>query len=274
MFKDVKVIILGAGDTGTAVAIRLFNSGFRPVLVERNNPTDMNFFRNFSDVVYLGEKTIADVKCKLYHETSRETDFVTELDRGRMDRLVPAMNEESFLRLSPGKSDIVIDCRGSSDEPDKFDWHEYACFIRIGGSYQVGRDGHVVIGATGHDLGRVVRKPEEMEPASAHNTYISNAPIEGVFISKKEAGDEVSERDEIGTIDDISILSPRDGRITGILHSGHFVHCRQSLFEVKPKNMEPVLSRQISVQCLAVAGGVLEAVLQFEVLSWSAAQIV
>jgi len=58
MLRDIKIAILGAGNFGTATALRLFRSGFRPVLFELQNPTDLNYNRTFSDVVYRGSKAI------------------------------------------------------------------------------------------------------------------------------------------------------------------------------------------------------------------------
>ena len=62
-----RILIIGAGDTGTVSAIRLFKSGFRPIMLEISHPSDLHYNRNFSDVVYQGKKIIDDVETvKIY----------------------------------------------------------------------------------------------------------------------------------------------------------------------------------------------------------------
>ena len=258
-----KIFIIGAGDIGTAAAIRLFKSGFRPILVERNNPTDLYFFRNLSDVVYLGEKIIEDVRCRLYNPMDDDRSFADQLNAGRQDRIIPMIKKESYSDLAFYKPDILVDCRGTIEEDDEQDWSEYSCVIRIGSTFKVGRDGHFVIGAAGNELGRVYRLPTDLMADLPENKYLSNAPLEGVFISHKTVGDRVSEREKIGTLNEINILAPRNGIITGLLHSGHFIRRRQPIFEIKPESVKTVDSKQIPVRSVAIAGGILEAILTF-----------
>jgi hypothetical protein len=258
-----KIFIIGAGDKGTAAAIRIFKSGFRPILAERNNPTDLHFFRNLSDVVYLGEKTIEDVRCRLYNPIDDDQSFADQLNTGRQDRIIPMIKIESYSDLAFYKPDILVDCRGTIEKDDAQDWSGYSCVIRIGSTFKVGRDGHFVIGSADDELGRVYRLPTDLKADLPENKYLSNAPLEGVFVSHKTIGDRVSEREKICTLNEISILAPRNGIITGLLHSGHFIRRRQPIFEIKPESVKAKVSKQIPVSSVAIAGGILEAILTF-----------
>ncbi len=263
MFKNENIFIFGSGDKGTATAIRLFKSGFRPVLVEKNNPTDLHYFRNFSDSIFLGEKTIDEITCRLYQSVSDEQEYQEQLAAGRMDRIIPLISDESFRAATSLKPDILIDCTGSHLEKIIPDWHDFPCVIRMGPDFQVGQDGHFVVGISGEELGRVYHMPKELKVRQSENAFLSTAPLEGIFICHKSIGEDVAEREEIGKLNDISILSPRSGVVTGMLHSGHFVHSKQPLFEIKPHTLKHDISKQVPVQCLAMAGGVLEAILMF-----------
>ncbi len=258
-----KIFIIGAGDKGTAAAIRIFRCGFRPILVERNNPTDLYFFRNLSDVVYLGEKIIEDIRCRLYNPMDDDRLFAEQLNSGRHDRIIPMIKKESYSDLAFFKPDILVDCRGTIEEDDAQDWSDYPCVIRIGANFKVGRDGHFVIGSANNELGRVYRLPTDLVGDLPENKYLSNAPLEGVFISHKAVGDRVSEREKIGTLNEINILAPRNGIITGLLHSGHFIRRKQPIFEIKPESVKTEVNKQIPVRCVAIAGGILEAILTF-----------
>jgi hypothetical protein len=264
MFKDTCVVIIGAGDSGTAIALRLFKSGFRPIIAERDHPSDLHAFRNFSDTVYLGEKQIEHITGRLYHNSDDKTLYREEINRGRLDRVIPIINIESADDLYFLDPNIIIDCRGKYAVHTDFNWSLYPCVIRIGNRFKVGNDGHFVVGTFGKELGRVFHTPKELEQVMDENSTLTTAPLEGVFISDKSFGDVVSEREEIGTINEIAILAPNDGIISGLLHSGHFVFCKQPLFELSVGHARDVnIDKSTSVECLAIAGGVLEAVLTY-----------
>ena len=263
MLWNTKIIIIGAGDKGTAVALRLFKSGFRPVLVEQNHPTDLHYFRNFSDVVYLGEKIIEDVRCHLINSSNDTQTLTDRINKSRKDRLIPLAMGEFITIFNSFLPEIIIDSRGEVATDSDWEWSEFPCVIRIGSAFKVGREGHFVIGAAHEELGRVYRTPADLVCKVSQSNFVSLAPLEGVFISHKSVGEKVVEREEVGSINAIPILAPRNGLVSGLLHSGHFVKSHQPLFEIVPASTRIDISKHTSVRCLAIAGGILEAILTF-----------
>ena len=112
-------------------------------------------------------------------------------------------------------------------------------------------------------MSQVFRKPHDIIVVDSKRPDVVNAPLEGLFISSRDIGDHLDEREIIGTINDINILSPLAGYLTGILHSGHYVAGSQPLFEITPIAQKSKLKKNIPVINYAIAGGVLEAVLSF-----------
>jgi len=263
MLRKANVIIIGAGDKGTSIALRMYRSGFRPVLIERNNPTDLHSFRNYSDTVYLGRKQIDDIECLLTHLGADNADRFTEIEQVKSDRKLPILRQDQFEALNALDPDIIIDCRGKIHSEQQFEWEQYPCVIRIGNQYRVGSDGHFIIGDSDTALGRVLvaESQESMERRS--EDYISCSPLEGIFIAEADVGSRITEKETVGTINDIKIMAPRNGLLTGMLHSGHFVAVRQPLFEIYPERLADRNRKVIPNTCWAIAGGVLEAALTF-----------
>lgn len=264
MLSKQKIVIHGAGDRGTAVALRLFRSGFRPVLTEHKQPGNLYSFRNFSDVVYLGNKSIENIESVLINFTGHaDPGLWQEVDFMRNDRKIPLLNLDAIDQISDYGHRVVIVCPDVGEQINELEWENYDCVIRLGPKFQVGRDGHFVVGTAGREQGIVYRVPQELECEEKENHHLSRSPMDGVFIAVKEAGDKVREKDVIGTLNDINILSPGYGEITGILHSGHFVAHGQPLFEIRSELRVEDNYRNLPVACHAIAGGVLEAALAF-----------
>jgi xanthine dehydrogenase accessory factor len=260
---DSRILIIGAGDTGTVSALRLFRSGFHPILLERNHPSDLHYNRNFSDAVYQGKKKIDNVDAILVYSTPFNETVEQEIKNTQKNRCIPLICSDDLSIISRITPEIIIVCTGNFPDTLQLDWELHPLVIKIGLSYNVGIDGHVIIGDSGNKLGLVFRQPHELNETTSDQTEYITAPIEGVFISSRTFGERLSERDEIGTINDISILSPSDGYLTGLLHSGHFVSCRQPLFEITPTAKMSKEHKALPAAKYAIAGGVLEAILSY-----------
>jgi xanthine dehydrogenase accessory factor len=127
----------------------------------------------------------------------------------------------------------------------------------------VGTDGHYVIGDTQQYLGVVFNNRHQIGHEYPDSDNVLKSPLEGVFQTDKRIGDEVQEREKIGMINDINILAPNTGYLTGLLHSGHFVLSGQPLFELISYQKTRETLNLLPANCRSIAGGILEAVLRF-----------
>ncbi len=260
---NAKIVVLGAGDRGTASAIRVYRAGLRPLLLESSNPSDLHYFRNFSDLVYCGTKQVDDINGRYLGNMDNSAAFDPESIRFAFnDRNIPLVSGTISEVLDQLKPEIVIDCRENDPEPSLL-WHEYPYVVKIGIQYNVGIDGHVIIGEGRRDQGRVYYKRHNQTTDQVDLRDAVKAPIEGVFVAALSAGEPVKERQNIGMINEINILSPQNGYIAGILHSGHFVARHQFLVEIQTAGSFYPEIREIPPKSVAISGGVLEAVMAY-----------
>ncbi len=257
---NAKMVVLGAGDRGTAAAVRLFRAGLRPLLAESQNPADLHYFRNFSDLRYCENKQIDETDGRYIGDTGAFSE--EDIRIAFNERSIPLVSGTFDETLDAIEPEMIIDCRENSEEEFNL-WQDYSYVIRVGFKYQVGEDGHVVVGDTEEAQGRVFYKRHNHRQAETSIAERVEAPIEGVFVAEAEPGQHISFRQNIGRIDEISITAPNDGFIAGMLHSGHFVRHHQPLCEICPAVRFNKQIREIPQACLSISGGVLEAVLAY-----------
>ncbi len=131
-----------------------------------------------------------------------------------------------------------------------------------------GGDCHFVIETSrGHRLGRVIPEgmaakntgvPGELGGESVHR--VLRSPSAGIFLSDKSLGDSVRTGDEVGTVSGLPVLSAVDGVLRGQIRPGIEVLKGEKIGDVDPRPETPV--RQVSEKALAIAGGVVEAILR------------
>jgi hypothetical protein len=260
---NAKIIVMGAGDQGTATGIRLFRAGLRPLIVESVNPADLHFFRNFSDLVYCDHKQVDAVDGVFLGILDEITTLNTKDISDVFDnRRIPLVAGEFDIVLDRFKPEIIIDCREHSDSSE-FEWEDFPYVIRIGTRYHVGLDGHVIVGSGKNDAGRVYYKPHHLIIEDQEDADLIRAPIEGVFLSEIGPGGSLSIRQTLGNINGISIMAPQDGWISGILHSGHIVAKKQPLAELRLRKPADSDLKEIPLRCISVSGGVLEAIMAY-----------
>ncbi len=262
-----KIVIMGAGDRGTATALRLFQSGFQPVLLEQGQPSDLHFVRNFSDVIYCERKTVENVQAAVVLAASADNLLHEQIQECSLNRIIPVINtmaagdQQILERLRP---EVLVDCTRSFSKTKKteLNWSDFPCVIRIGFIYNVGEDGHYIIGDSQQYYGMVFNSRHQIVPEYPAADNVLKSPLQGIFQTEKRIGDEVKERETIGILNNINIMAPNKGYITGLLHSGHFVLAGQPLFELisYQKSREALVT--LPANCRAVAGGVLETVLR------------
>lgn len=259
-----QIVILGAGDKGTALAIRLFRAGYAPILLERENPTDLYHFRNYSSVVYSGNKYVEGIECvSIFPEIPLRKSLST-IDSCIKNRNIPLLagDDQAFLDLL--NPEIVVDCRSGLIAESIENWENYSHYMRIGNQFRPGVHGNHIIGDRGRAAGRVFH-PDIKEYFDDENpirrTMPVTAPLEGVFIAEKSIGDQVHERESIGSISGIAIMAPETGYLTGVTHSGHFVAFHQPLFMIKSTaRFNKSMIHCIPSEYFAIAGGILEAI--------------
>ena len=256
------ILIKGAGDLASGIALRLRHSRFDIVMTDLPVPLAVRRTVAFSEAVRLGSTRVEDVIAERA-ETVEEVKAC--LERG----VIPVMPDPEAKIMGIMKPDVVVDAilakvntgTAMDDAP---------LVIGVGPGFTAGYDCHAVVETKrGHTLGRVITEGSAIAntgvPGNIGGQTINRlikAPADGIFHPEKEIGDLVREGDRVGNVDGVPVLARTDGLIRGLLQDGVPVTRGLKSGDVDPRG-DVIDYMTVSDKALAIAGGVLEAVMAF-----------
>jgi xanthine dehydrogenase accessory factor len=146
--------------------------------------------------------------------------------------------------------------------------------IALGPGFEAGKDCHAVVETNrGHDLGRVIwqgpAEPDTKTPGEVggyRDARVLRAPADGFVHAEAAIGDTVPEGRVIAHVDGIPLVAPFAGLLRGMVHPAVPVHTGMKIGDLDARG-ERRYCFTISDKSLAVAGGVVEAV-----LTWTAVE--
>lgn len=256
------VLIRGAGDIATGIALRLYRSGIRVVMTDLPRPTAIRRTVCFSQAIVLGETTVEGVRAVRADTASQALERLAE-------GAVPVLPDPALTCLASLRPDALVDAilakknlgTHITDAP---------VVVGVGPGFTAGTDCHAVVETMrGHTLGRVI-----YDGAALPNTNIPGliggyagervlrAPADGVFHQILNIGDEVKAGDIAGEVDGQPMRCTIGGVLRGLLADGTPVHKGMKSGDVDPR-CRPEYCTTASDKALAVGGGVLEAILHF-----------
>lgn len=259
------VLIRGAGDIATGIALRLYRGGLRVVMTDLPQPTAIRRTVCFSQAIVLGETTVEGVRAVRADTASQALERLAE-------GAVPVLPDPALTCLASLRPDALVDAilakrnlgTHITDAP---------VVVGVGPGFTVGTDCHAVVETMrGHTLGRVI-----YDGAALPNTNIPGliggyagervlrAPADGVFHQILNIGDEVKAGDIAGEVDGQPMRCTIGGVLRGLLADGTPVHKGMKSGDVDPR-CRPEYCATASDKALAVGGGVLEAILHFSTI--------
>lgn len=254
------VVIRGAGDIATGIALRLYRAGMQVVMCDLAQPTSIRRTVCFSEAIRLGETTIEGVRGVLCEdaEVARlaaqsacvavmadpKASCVSEL---HPDVLVDAILAKRNLGTTRGMAPVVIG-------------------VGPGFTAQVDVDAAVET-MRGHYLGRVYYTGSPLPNTAIPGLIggyagerVLRAPADGTFTPCVKIGDEVKAGTVCGTVAGQPMVATIDGVVRGLLQEGVAVTQGMKSGDVDPR-CHPEYITMASDKALAVGGGVLEAIL-------------
>ena len=260
------VLIRGAGDLATGIALRLYRSRMQIVMTDMEKPTAIRRTVAFSEAIVHGETVVEGVKaCRA--KDSREA--LELLSKG----VIPVLADPKGEAISQLRPDGVVDAiLAKKNLGTKIT--DGPMVIGVGPGFTAGEDCHAVVETMrGHTLGRVIYQGSALPNTGIPGLIggfsgerVLRAPAEGVFHPLLAIGAQVKEGDVAGFVsnerneDDIPMICTLDGVLRGILADGTPVHKGMKAGDIDPRgNVEHCYSA--SDKALAVGGGVLEALL-------------
>ena len=256
------ILIRGAGDIASGIAVRLYRAGYTPVMTDLSEPTAIRRTVCFSEAILQGSCTVEGITAEHAETNAEAADILT---RGR----IPVFADDEGTVLSMLQPKAVVDARLAkvnlgttiTDAP---------IVIAIGPGFTAGEDCHAVIETQrGHYLGRAI-----YAGAAAPNTgvpgniggytveRIIRAPKAGVFHALRAIGDQVNANETVAYVNDAPVTCQIGGTLRGILPEGTRVHQGMKSGDVDPR-CRPEHCLCASDKALSVGGGVLEALLHF-----------
>ncbi len=257
------ILIKGAGDLASGIAVRLAHCGYPIVMTDLPHPTSIRRSVCFSEAIINETFTVEDVTAEYAHDV---TEIKGILSREHIAVLAdPEANCIAFL-----KPNVVVDAILAKRNLGTT-IHDAPVVIALGPGFCAGIDCHAVIETMrGHDLGRVIlngpAQPNTGIPGNIGGFTIERvlrAPKDGIFMEIRHIGDLVKKGECVATVDGVPVLSGLDGVIRGLLPSHTPVFQGMKSGDVDPrgviKNCETV-----SDKARAIGGGVLEAILYLQ----------
>ena len=254
------VVIRGAGDIATGIALRLWRAHIKVVMTDIERPTAIRRTVCFSEAIGHGAVTVEDVKA--CHAAS-PAEALELLEQG----ILPVLTDPECVCKAVLKPDALVDAilakknlgTTMADAP---------VVVAVGPGFSAGEDCHAVVETMrGHYLGRVIYKgpaqPNTGIPGligGFAGERVLRAPADGVFHQLVEIGAQVKMGDIAATVNGEPMVCTLDGVLRGILAEGTPVFKGMKAGDIDPRcAMEHCYCA--SDKALAVGGGVLEAVL-------------
>ncbi len=259
------VLIRGGGDLASGVAFRLHRSGMQVVITELAQPLAIRRLVSFAEAIYSGETQVEAVAARRVHAVEGVQDSWGE---GVIPVIVdPECRILGELVRSSTPVAVLVDARMAKGPP----YLELECaplVIGLGPGFVAGENCHAVIETNrGHYLGRVIWEgsaiPDTKVPEGFGEQYrdrVLRSPAAGIFKTQVEICERLNTGDIIAEVDGHQILAPFKGVLRGLLHSDLWVEKGYKVGDVDPRD-DPDYCRLVSDKSLAIAGGVLEAIL-------------
>ena len=254
------VLIRGAGDIATGIALRLHRSGMQVVMTDLPHPTAIRRTVCFSPAITHGETVVEGVRAVRAEDAGAARACLTQgaipvlpdpdcrcRDELRPDALVDAILAKKNLGTRITDAPVVV---------------------AVGPGFTAGEDCHAVVETMrGHTLGRVIYRGSALPNTNIPGLIggyagerVLRAPADGIFVQRREIGDEVKAGDIAGEVDGQPMRCTIDGVLRGLLSDGTPVFKGMKSGDVDPR-CKPEYCTTASDKALAVGGGVLEAIL-------------
>lgn len=255
------VVIRGAGDIATGVALRLWRAGIQVVMTDLEKPTAIRRTVAFSQAIVHGEAVVEGVTARRARSLEQALELLCQ-------RLIPVLVDPAGTCIPAlGPAAVVDAILAKRNLGTKIT--DAPVVIGVGPGFTAGEDCHAVVETMrGHTLGRVLyqgsAQPNTGIPGligGFAGERVLRAPADGTFHQLLDIGAQVHLGDIAAEVGGVPMACTLDGVLRGILPEGTPVHKGMKAGDVDPRcRVEHCYCA--SDKALAVGGGVLEAALR------------
>lgn len=260
MMDKKLVVIRGGGDVASGIAVRLFNSGFKVIILEAEKPYVIRRKVSFAEAVYEREVEIEGIAGRL---TESMEDAISTADNNMVSVLV----DPDLRCLKQYKPFILVDSILAKRNTG-VSIGSAGMVIGVGPGFTAGIDVDAVVETNrGHYLGKVI-----LSGCAAFNTGIPGdiegftedrvlrAPSDGEIEVIFDIGTIVEAHDTVARIGSVEVKTKIKGVVRGMIKNGYHVTSGMKIGDVDPRG-EVDYCFTVSDKARAVGGAVLEAIL-------------
>ena len=262
------VLIKGAGDLATGIALRLWSAGFPVVMTEVAAPLAVRRTVAFAQAVYDGAWQVEGVVAQ------RAT--VAEVRPLWAARTIPVLVDPAAtcrVQLQPA---VIVDAIMAKQNTGT-QRSDAPLVVALGPGFTAGDDCHAVIETQrGHYLGRVIWQgaaipntgtPGELPGVGVKLSRVLRAPVAGHVQPRFAIGECVPEGAIVATIAAegqavAEIRAPFAGVLRGLIHPAVHVPAGLKIGDLDPRAQRDFCFT-VSEKALAIGGGVMEAILRW-----------
>jgi xanthine dehydrogenase accessory factor len=215
---------------------------------------------SFAEAVYSQEINVEGI-------TARKASDFFEVNQILSAGDIPVLVDPQLDLLESFSPLVMVDARMTKKPPGGRP-EGVPLVIGLGPGFTAGEDCDAVVETMrGHSLGRVLWQGQVLANTGIPETVggrgeerVLRASAEGILITHVSITDQVQQGDLLAEVSDKPLYAPFTGVIRGLLKDGLPVKTGMKVGDLDPRN-DPAYCTMISDKSLAIAGGVLEAIL-------------
>lgn len=255
------ILVRSGGDIASGIIQRLYNVGFKIIILEIENPSSIRREVCFGEAVYRGEMEIEGIKSKLAKNLEEAYKI---LENGEIPVLIDE-NGENIEKIKPFA--LIDGILAKKNLGTKIDMAPIT--IGIGPGFYAGKDVDAVIETKrGHYLGKVIYEGEAIKNSGIPGNIggftkerVIHSEYEGNVKNLSKIGDSVVKGQVIATINGNEVVATIDGILRGIIRDNYYVTKGFKIADIDPRKEEYKHCFTISDKARSVGGGALEALL-------------
>jgi len=256
----MRILIKGAGDLATGVAVRLKRAGFDVVMADLPHPTAVRRTVSFCEAIPEGVMVVEGIRARRAESAEAAESILAAGDVAVLED--PEARCKEILKPF-ALVDAILAKRNTGTG-----MHDAQVVVALGPGFTAGKDCHAVVETMrGHDLGRVLTKgsarPNTGIPGEIGGHTVERllrAPADGLFMPFAKIGDVVKAGDVVAEVAGVPLRALISGVVRGLLREGIPVRAGMKSGDIDPR-CEVAHCFSVSDKARAVGGGALEAIL-------------
>lgn len=264
---NMKILIKGAGDLATGIAVRLFNCGYDILMTEVAVPTTVRRTVAFSRAIY-------DGKCEVEGIEGAKVQTFEQIQQIQADKKIAVIVDEAAAIRKKYQPDVLVDAVLAKKNLGTI-ITDAPLVIGVGPGFTAGVDVYAVIETKrGHDLGSVIYHgsaiPNTGIPGDVGGYTIERllkSGAEGIFHPIAEIGEQTEKGQVVAEVIvnsvNVPVCAQMSGMIRGMLQEGVYVTEGMKVGDIDAR-CEIGHCYTVSDKARAIGGGVLEAIVTFQ----------